>query len=101
MISSSCDIKEFLEEVKNKDLSEMVLLADMEALSAWRMSRRHRKQPDPAQPPCNRYETLLKEFVRYARSGVFPKKSNDPHYSVLRSFYEERLSKRTANGEGW
>jgi hypothetical protein len=98
MISSSCDIKEFVEAVKNKDLSEMLVLADLEALSAWRMSRRHRKRPDPDQMPCNRYETLLKEFLRYARSGVFPKKSNDPHYSVLRSFYEERLSKRSANG---
>jgi hypothetical protein len=100
MISSSCDIKEFVEAIKSKDLSEMVVLADMEALSAWRMSRRHRKPLETGQLSCNRYETLLKEFVRYARSGVFPKKSNDPHFSVLRTFYEERLSKRTSNGEG-
>jgi hypothetical protein len=97
MISSSCDIKEFVEAVKCKDVSEMVVLADLEALGAWRMSRRQKKRPDQAHLSCNRYETLLKEFVRYARSGVFPKKANDPHYSVLRSFYEENLSKRFAN----
>jgi hypothetical protein len=97
MISSSCDIREFLEAVKSKDLSEMVVLADLEALSAWRMSRRNKKSADPGNGYCNRYEFLLKEFVRYARSGVFPKKANDPIYSVLRAHYEENQSKRVAN----
>ena len=97
MISSSCDIKEFVEAIKSKDLSEMVVLADLEALSAWRMSRRHKKRPDQAQLSCNRYETLLKEFVRYARSGIFPKKENAPHNAFIRSFFEESLSKRIAN----
>jgi hypothetical protein len=97
MISSSCDIREFVEAVKSKELSEMVVLADMEALSAWRMSRRHRKSSDPAQLSCNRYEMLLKELVRYARSGVFPKKANDPHNAFIRSFFEQSLSKRIAN----
>jgi len=97
MISSSCDIREFIEAVKSKELSELVVLADMEALGAWRMSRRHKKRGDSESGYCNRYEFLLKEFVRYARSGVFPKKANDPIYSFLTAFYEENLSRRRAN----
>jgi hypothetical protein len=77
MISASCNIREFVEAVKSKEISEMIVLADMEALRAWRMSRRHKKRSDSAELSCNCYESLLREFVRYARSGVFPKKASD------------------------
>lgn len=97
MISSSCDIKEFLDAAKNKDISELIILADREALEAWRLSRRHKKRNETDQGDCRRYEMLLKEFTRYIRSGnSLPKKSNDPLYSTLRQFHETHLSSKSA-----
>lgn len=97
MISESCDIKEFLDAAKNKDISELILLADREALEAWRMSRRHRKRSGKGMGDCGRYEILLKEFTRYLRSAnSLPKKSDDPLYSTLHQFHEKHLSSKNS-----
>ncbi len=97
MISSSCDINEFLDAAKNKDISELILLADREALEAWRLSRRHKKPNEEGMGDCRRYEMLLKEFTRYLRSAnSLPKKSNDPLYTTLHQFHEKHLSSRSA-----
>lgn len=75
MISSSYDINEFVEGVRGKDYAQVIALAENEALEVWRASYQRRREADAEEDESRRYETVLKEFVHYLKSGIsFPKK---------------------------
>ena len=65
MISASFNLSEFAYAVKDKKYCDVILLADQEALCAWRQSQRCGPHME-----VDRYESILKEFVRYLKSGV-------------------------------
>jgi hypothetical protein len=92
MISPSCDIREFIEAVKDKDYFEVISLADKEALKAWRMSYRNGIEATDTSANCRRYEALLKEITRHIRSSVAPGLESIAELHDLRHIRQKHLA---------
>jgi hypothetical protein len=83
MISPSFDFREFVEAVKDRGYSEVLALADKEALEAWRQTIFRKEMTDDARDLIKQYESTLKELVFFMRSAVFPKTEKDPHHQLF------------------
>jgi methylphosphotriester-DNA--protein-cysteine methyltransferase len=97
MISPSCDIREFIEAVKDKEYFEVISLADKEALKAWRRSYRTGKRATDESASCKRYEGLLKEIARHIRSSVAPDWKSVAELGDLRHLREAYLAKENGH----
>ncbi len=72
MISSSCDLKQFMEEIKDREYSDIIYLADQEAVEAWRQSRRRKDAHGSDKGTWARYADILDAFIQFMRYGVKP-----------------------------
>jgi hypothetical protein len=88
MISTLCDIKEFIEAIRDKDYLEMIHLADREAFQVWRYSNRG-DQTEAYQRELRDYEMRLKEFVSFIRSSVIRRKDGDPNLQLFNSVRDD------------
>jgi hypothetical protein len=70
MISQSCDIKEFIAAIKDKDFLEVIYLADKEATEVERLELRQRAATATGSKACSLYADRLKAFIRFIRYGV-------------------------------
>ncbi|MFO7738059.1 MAG: hypothetical protein R6V46_06300 [Desulfatiglandaceae bacterium] len=70
MISTSCDLKQFIEAIRNKDYFDIIYFADKEATEAERISYQNRKTASVSQKDCRAYGHLLKGFILFMRHGI-------------------------------
>ncbi|MEW6664938.1 MAG: hypothetical protein AB1512_06925 [Thermodesulfobacteriota bacterium] len=70
MISTCCDLYEFVEAVQERNYFEVIYLAEQEATEAERL--RFRQKGAERQDPdgCPRYADSLKGFISYMRYGI-------------------------------
>ncbi len=60
MISTSCDLEQFIEAVQDKDYFDIIYFADKEATEAERISYQKRKSASLNQKDCRQYVDLLR-----------------------------------------
>jgi len=70
MISTSCDLEQFIEAVQDKDYFDIIYFADKEATEAERISYQKRKLASLNQKDCRQYVDLLKGFILFMRHGI-------------------------------
>jgi hypothetical protein len=70
MISPSFDIYQFIENVKEKDASDRVNLAEQEAVQTWRQSYTRNGSLSEEQKNGMLYENKLLKIVDYIRYGI-------------------------------
>ena len=68
MLSSSFDICEFIDKVKDHSEQEIIYLADQEATETERHLYKHAKTENC--DPARSYAGLLKDIVLYMRHGI-------------------------------
>jgi hypothetical protein len=95
MISKSCDIKEFIEAIKEKDYLEAIYLADKEATEAERLKFR----PKAATPvkSCPRYAVSLKGFIHFMRYGIRNHSLEGSDLGTLQSIRESLPAKHVSS----
>jgi len=93
MISEKCSFKDFVETVKDMNLSEMICLTDREATSAERLAIKAYEPEDVQNSVCGRYSSKLKGFIIFLRHGVKQSiiKDHDLENIVLRDHRESRF----------
>ena len=97
MISQSCDMKEFIEAVKDKDYYEAIYLADREATEAARLNFRPRAAA--SSKGCPRYADRLKDFIHFMRYGVRNRLMDDQEFETLQSLREALLEEHGSAGD--
>ena len=70
MISPSFDIYQFLERVKDKNVSDRVYLAEQEAVQTWRQSYCRSGSLTEEQQNGMLYENKLLKIIDYIRYGI-------------------------------
>lgn len=84
MIASDCDIKTFIDTLKDKNYREIILLAEKEATEAER--KYVRRKCGQATNDCSKeYAKQLKCLIFYIRYGVKPRGLKEDVYSMLES----------------
>ena len=73
MISTNCDIQEFISELENKDFFEMIYLLDKEATEAERQLYNPNTEMSERQICGPEYISDLKNLIFYLRYGAKPK----------------------------
>jgi len=91
MISQSCDMKEFIEAIKDKDYLEAIYLADQEATAAERL--KYKPRAAGKSKGCPNYADRLKGFIYFMRHGIRNRLLSDQEYETLRSIRESLLAK--------
>jgi hypothetical protein len=72
MISSGCDISQFVEAVRDRDYFEVIAMADREALDAWRRAYHGSDEAGSDREKGLRYTGLLEGLIDFVRYGVEP-----------------------------
>jgi hypothetical protein len=70
MISTSCDVKQFIEAVKGRNYFDIIYFADKEATEAERVFYQKRKSAGLNQKDFREYARLLKGFILFMRHGI-------------------------------
>jgi hypothetical protein len=73
MISTNCDIREFIAELENKDFFEMIYLLDQEATEAERQLFNPRSELSKKRICGPEYVSNLKNLIFYLRYGARPR----------------------------
>ena len=97
MISRSCDIKEFIDAIKDKDYYEAIYLADKEATEAERLNFRPREAT--VAKGCPRYADRLKSFIHFMRYGIRSRSIEDQEFRTLQSLREALLEEHGSAGD--
>jgi hypothetical protein len=99
MISQSCDIKEFIEAIKDKDYLEAIYLADKEATEAERLNFRSRTATAAKNEDSPCYADKLKGFINFMRYGVKNHLLEGHDLKALQSIRESLLAKDSLNAD--
>lgn len=99
MISQSCNMKEFIEAIKDKDYLEAIYLADKEATEAERLKYRSRKSPAANTTGCPNYADSLKGFIYFMRHGIRRRGLDDQEFEDLRSIREALMARHGSDCE--
>jgi hypothetical protein len=83
MISKTCNINEFIEAVKGKPFSEIIMLANQEATQADRMFFRHRQRDKSKSLFGKEYSEELKYLITYLKYSVKPKISDSHAFKIF------------------
>lgn len=89
MISSNCNIREFLKEVKNRDVLEIIHLADLEATEAERMLLRSSTSSEQRDACGLEYARSLKALINHLRCRVNGGAVNSDEFQLFQSLLEE------------
>ena len=73
MISTNCDIREFITGLENKDFFEMIYLLDKEATDAERQLYNPKSEMSERQICGPEYVSSLKNLIFYLRYGAKPR----------------------------
>ncbi len=86
MISSNCDIREFISNLENKDFFEMIYLLDQEATEAERQLFNPKSKLAEKQICGPEYVSNLKNLIFFLRYGARPKGLQEELILMLESF---------------
>lgn len=87
MISESCDIGEFIRKVPKTDSSEVIAMADQEAMDAWRSALR--TGSETSRESMNEYESLLKDLIYFLRATI-PYRHRKMDRNIFEQFFHLR-----------
>lgn len=82
MISENCDIDEFVETVKEKDILDVIALAIDETTEAERLFFRSHRQTHMDQRCGEQYARQLKQLINYLRFEIKPKRPESKAYRL-------------------
>ena len=85
MISENCDIREFIQELENKDFFEIIYLLDMEATEAERQLYNPKTEMSERQICGPKYVSDLKNLIFYLRYGAKPRGLREEDICLLDS----------------
>lgn len=85
MISSNYNLTEFAEAVRDREVSEIIRLAEKEALEAWRVSYRTKQEAGSSQEAFAEYENSLKDLINFLRDAVKPSSPNARYLQLFDS----------------
>jgi hypothetical protein len=88
MISSSYNLTEFAEAVRDREVSEIIRLAEKEALETWRVSYRTKHETGSSQEAFAEYENGLKDLINFLRDAVKPADRNEKKVQLFHSLTE-------------
>jgi len=77
MISTGFDFEQFAHSVKEKDLYDIIYLAEQEAVETWRSCYKSRSAASSQADLCRSYQNKLKGLIRFLRYGVTSKEFSD------------------------
>jgi hypothetical protein len=97
MISINCDINDFIEAIKDKDLNDIIYLADVEATAAERCRWRKLLPPEDKQTCGAVYAGKLKDLVSYLRYATRPKGQKYSHLKLFETIEKNLEKKRSAH----
>ena len=89
MISKSCDLRGFLEAVRDKDYRDVLYLAEKEATEAERPSYQQKQEEELGKQAKTSYAKILKDFMFFMRYGVRPAGLTDSDFHLFRLVCEE------------
>jgi hypothetical protein len=89
MVSSNCDIQEFLMGLENKNFFEMIYLMDKEATEAERLLFNPRSDLREKQNCGIEYVNNLKNFIFYLRYGARPRALKQTDVNLFNSICEK------------
>ena len=72
MISTRCDISDFVEAIENKDYLDIIYLADQEATAAERLYFKNGVDVNEKHKCSRDYASALKNLISFLRYGVRP-----------------------------
>ena len=85
MISTNCDIREFITGLENKDFFEMIYLLDKEATDAERQLYNPKSKMSERQICGPEYVSSLKNLIFYLRYGAIPRGLHKEDIALLES----------------
>ena len=94
MISSSYNIKEFFEEVQDKDLHEIIVLTDREFATAESVAKDKYRRPETRQHPSVRYQYLLQGFRALMMMGLRPGGYSDDDLLLFQPVCDNLVEKK-------
>jgi hypothetical protein len=83
MISSNCDIYEFIDAIDNCDYQELIVVASQEAVEAERIGLHSENKAQSMENPWKNYANQLKELIFLVRHGSRPKRLMDQFENSL------------------
>ena len=72
MVSKHNDIIEFIGNVADKDVSDIILIAEDETTMTERLYLKNQRSQDPVYEKCRCYAEQLKMLITYLRYGARP-----------------------------
>jgi hypothetical protein len=94
MISTSFDLNQFIEAVRDKDYFDIIYFADREATEAERVSYRKRKSAALNQKDCKAYVNLLKGLILFMRHGIKAFGVSDTDLALFSTISRNRFQRR-------
>jgi hypothetical protein len=99
MISQSCDVREFIEAIRDRDYLEVIYLADKEATEAERLKYRFKAKKRAEQEYCPGYADVLKNLIFFLRYGVKNRLIGKKDFDLFRSLRESLLERMQPESE--
>ena len=93
MISTSCDIKQFLSSLKDMDYSDILCSVEKEATDAERLFYRRKRGGASGDDDSSQYARLLKSFLFFLRYGVKPAGLNEGDYQLFQSVGKDLIQR--------
>lgn len=85
MISTNCEIADFLQATEGKDIQEIIELADREATEAERCLYRSGAAAELKNGCGRQYAQCLKDLIFFMRYGIKPAGLDPAHLALFRS----------------
>ena len=85
MISPEYNFKQFVEATKEKDVYELICLAEQEAIGAWRRSYRSVGSANHNDQKSVDYQNRLKNLIYRMRSSLKQSSIKDPSNSIAKN----------------
>jgi hypothetical protein len=99
MISQSCDVKEFIEAIRDRDYLEVIYLAEKEATEAERLKYRFKAKKRDEEEYCLGYADVLKNLIFFLRYGVKNRRIAKKDLDLFRSLRESLLERMQTASE--
>jgi hypothetical protein len=87
MISDNCNIEEFVEAMKNRDIQDVIAMAVEEATSAGRMALRKHKKIEYEPVNSEQYVHQLEQLINYHRYSVEPTIPKSQVYQLYTAYW--------------
>ncbi|CAB5089393.1 hypothetical protein D3OALGA1CA_800 [Olavius algarvensis associated proteobacterium Delta 3] len=95
MISRSFRFEDFIDAVQGKNDSDIICMADQEALHAWRSAHRSKGLPDNLMDKSREYQDKLIGLIDFLRHGLCARSGSDSDIALFQKIREDARSTHT------